>query len=80
VENARREPACEGTFTNESAAVGRFSLSCFHGQFSGNGGYQSKVGSPNDHIIARGQTARGLPVVMVIGLPAQLAASTYGAI
>ena len=80
VENARGEPACEGTFTNEGASAGRFSLSCFHGQFSGNGGYQSKVGAPNDHIIARGQTGRGLPIVMVIGLPAQLAASTYGAI
>jgi hypothetical protein len=80
VENARGEPACEGTFTNENTGVGRFSLSCFHGQFSGSGGYERKAGAPNDHIIARGQTARGLPIVMVIGLPAQLAASTYGAI
>ena len=80
VENVRGEPACEGTFTNESTAVGRFSLSCFHGKFSGNGGYDSKFGAPNDHIVARGQTANGLPIVMVIGLPAQLAASTYGGI
>ena len=80
VENARGEPACEGTFTNESPGVGRFSLSCFHGQFSGNGGYENKTGTPNDHLIARGQTARGLTIVRVIGLPAQLAASTYGAI
>ena len=30
--------------------------------------------------IARGQTSRGLPIVMVIGLPAGLAAGTYGGI
>ena len=59
---------------------GKFSLSCFGGKFSGSGSYQSKIGTPNDHIIARGQTSRGLPIVMVIGLPAQLAAGTYGGI
>jgi hypothetical protein len=80
VENVRQEQVCEGTFTNESAASGRFTLSCFGGKFSGQGEYQNKTGQPNDHIIARGQTARGLPVVMVIGLPSQLAAGTYGGI
>jgi hypothetical protein len=55
-------------------------LSCFGGKFGGTGGYQRKTGAPNDHIIARGQTTQGLPVVMSIGLPAQLAAGTYGAI
>ena len=66
--------------TNDAPGTGRFSLSCFGGKFSGSGGYQSKSGAPNDHIIARGQTVHGLPVVMVIGLPAQLAVATYGAI
>ena len=80
VENVRHEEVCEGTFTNEGPANGKFSLSCFGGRFSGQGGYQSKTGLPNDHIIARGQTARGLPIVMVIGLPAGLAAGTYGGI
>ena len=80
VENIRSEPACEGTFTNETASGGRFSLSCFDGRFGGTGTYESKVGAPNDHIIARGSTRNGQPVVMVIGLPAQLAASTYGGI
>ncbi len=80
VENVRQEQVCEGTFTNESAASGRFSLSCFNGKFAGQGEYQSKIGLPNDHIIARGQTAKGLPVVMVIGLPSQIAAGTYGGI
>ncbi len=61
-------------------AAGQFSLSCFAGKFSGTGNYESKTGAPNDHIIARGQTNRGLPIVMVIGLPAQLAVNTYGAI
>jgi len=80
VDNPRGEQVCEGTFTNEGPANGRFSMSCFAGKFSGSGTYQSKAGAPNDHIIARGQTSRGLPIVMVIGLPAQLAASSYGGI
>jgi hypothetical protein len=65
VDNQRGEQVCEGTFTNNGPA---------------SGSYQSKTGAPNDHIIARGQTGRGLPVVMVIGLPAQLAVATYGGI
>ncbi len=80
VENVRAEQVCDGTFTNEGPNSGKFSLSCFGGKFAGNGSYERKAGAPNDHIIARGQTARGLPVVLVIGLPAQLAAGTYGGI
>jgi hypothetical protein len=80
VENPRAEPVCEGTFTSDGANAGRFSLSCFNGKFSGNGTYQSKVGAPNDHIIGHGQTGRSLPIVLVIGLPSQLAAGTYGGI
>ncbi|MFZ5784077.1 MAG: hypothetical protein ACOY4R_28110 [Pseudomonadota bacterium] len=80
VDNPRGERVCEGTFTNSAPSSGGFSLSCFGGRFSGSGSYESKTGAPNDHIIARGQTSQGLPVVMVIGLPAQLAAGTYGAI
>ncbi len=80
VENPRAEPVCEGTFTAEAAGNGRFSLSCFNGKFSAQGTYQSKAGAPNDHIVARGQTARGLPVVLIIGLPSQLAMGTYGGI
>ena len=78
VDNPRAETVCEGTFTNEGPHSGRFSLNCFNGKFGGNGTYESRVGNPNDHIVARGQTGRGQPVTMVIGLPAQLAASTYG--
>ena len=80
VENVRQEQVCEGTFTNESSGTGKFSLSCFSGKFGGQGTYQSKTGLPNDHIVARAQTARGQPIVMVIGLPSQLAAGTYGGI
>jgi hypothetical protein len=80
VENPRAEQVCEGTFTNDGASNGRFSLSCFNGKFSGAGTYQNKVGAPNDHIVGHGQTGRGLPIVLVIGLPSQLAAGTYGAI
>jgi len=78
VDNPRAEQVCEGTFTNDGPSNGRFSLSCFNGKFSGNGTSESHTGSPNDHIIARGQTQRGQPIVVVIGLPAQLAANMYG--
>lgn len=80
VQNVRSEPVCEGTFTNETTSTGRFSISCFDGKFTGRGTYESKVGAPNDHIIARGSTPNGQPVVLVIGLPAQLAFNTYGGI
>jgi hypothetical protein len=80
VENPRAEQVCEGTFTNDGPNNGRFSLSCFNGKFSGGGTYQNKFGAPNDHIVGHGQTGRGLPIVLVIGLPSQLAAGTYGAI
>jgi len=78
LENPKAEPVCEGTFTNDGPRTGRFSLNCFSGKFAGNGTYETHTGSPNDHIIARGQTGRGQPVVIVIGLPAQLATTMYG--
>lgn len=78
VDNPRAEPVCEGTFTNEGPRNGLFSLSCFNGKFGGSGTYESNTGSPNDHIVARGQTPRGQPIVIVIGLPAQLASNMYG--
>jgi hypothetical protein len=80
VDNPRGEQVCEGTFTNDSPGTGRFSMSCFGGKFSSTGGYQSKTGAPNDHIIARGGTGQGQPVVMVIGLPAQMAGGLYGGV
>jgi len=80
IENPRAEQVCDGTFTNEGVNAGRFSLNCFAGKFAGNGSYQTKFGAPNDHIIGRGQTGRGQPIVLVIGLPSQLAVGTYGAI
>jgi hypothetical protein len=80
VDNSRGERVCDGTFTNDGPANGRFSMSCFGGKFGSNGTYQSKTGSPNDHIIARGHTGQGQPVSMVIGLPAQLAGGLYGGI
>jgi hypothetical protein len=80
VENPRAEPVCDGTFTNDGPHAGRFSLSCFNGKFAGSGTYESRVGNPNDHIVGRGQTGRGQPITLVIGLPSQLAASTYGSL
>jgi hypothetical protein len=78
VDNPRAETVCEGTFTNDGPRSGRFSLNCFNGKFLGNGTYESHIGNPNDHIIARGMTRNGQPVTMVIGLPAQLASNMYG--
>jgi hypothetical protein len=78
VDNPRAEPVCEGTFTNDGPNSGHFSLSCFQGRFTGSGTYESHTGSPNDHILARGQTQRGQPIVVVIGLPSQLASNMYG--
>jgi hypothetical protein len=80
VDNPRGEQVCNGTLTNENPGSGQFSLSCFGGKFAGRGTFESRTGAPNDHIIARGQTGRGQPVTMVIGLPAQLAANTYGSL
>ena len=80
VDNPRGEPVCEGTFTNDGPGAGRYSMTCFNGKFASSGTYQSKAGAPNDHILARGQTGQGQPVTMVIGLPAQLASGTYGAL
>lgn len=80
VNNVRSEQVCEGTFTNEGVNSGHFSLSCFGGKFGGGGTYQNKTGAPNDHIYGQGKTSRGLPLVIVIGLPAQLATTTYGGI
>ena len=50
------------------------SLSCFAGKVLRHGSYQSRIGAPNDHIVAPVPTGRGLPIVMTIGLPAQLCA------
>ncbi|MBM3645218.1 MAG: hypothetical protein FJX02_12860 [Alphaproteobacteria bacterium] len=80
VNNPRSEQACDGTLTTGGGASGEFSLSCFGGRLAARGTFQSKTGQPNDHIVARGQTQRNLPVVLVIGLPSQLAAGHYGGI
>ena len=80
VDNPRAETVCDGTFTNDGPRSGRFSLNCFNGRFAGNGTYESNTGKPNDHIIGRGQTGRGQPITMVIGLPAQLASNMYGSL
>ena len=58
--------------------TGRFSLQLLPRQVRRQRHLESQIGNPNDHIVARGQTGRGQPVTMVIGLPSQLAANTYG--
>ena len=73
VVNDSGEHVCNGTFTPESRRAGKFSLTCFKGYFSGNGSYERKSGDRGNSFIARGQTARGLPVMLVVGRPAGIA-------
>jgi hypothetical protein len=70
VTNEQGEQVCNGTLTTDSRRAGQFSLSCFGGFFSGKGRYERKAGDRPDSFIARGQTARGLPVMLVVGRPA----------
>ena len=69
VVNESGEQVCNGTFTLESRRAGKFSLTCFKGYFSGNGTYERKSGDRGNSFIARGQTARGLPIMLVVGTP-----------
>src|SRR5688572_33306436 len=70
VTNDQGEQACTGAFTTESRRAGQFSLRCFDGQFSANGNYERKAGDRIDSFIARGRTAQGLPIMLVVGKPA----------
>lgn len=69
VVNETGEQVCNGTFTSESRRSGKFSLTCFKGYFSGNGNYELKQGDRRANFIARGQTAHGLPIMLVVGKP-----------
>ncbi|WP_428664118.1 hypothetical protein [Reyranella sp.] len=73
VVNESGEQVCSGTFTTEARRSGKFSLSCFKGYFSGNGNYERKAGDRGNSFIARGQTARGLPLMLVVGRPSGIA-------
>jgi hypothetical protein len=76
VENEHGEQVCSGTFTKEGRYTGKFSLSCFGGYFGSNGNYERKTGDPINHFIARGLTARDLPIMLVVGRPS----GTYGSL
>lgn len=69
VANEGGEQVCNGTFTAESPRTGKFSLTCFKGSFSGNGTYQRKAGDRRDSFVARGHTARGQRIMLVVGKP-----------
>ena len=69
VANESGEQVCNGTFTAESRRGGKFSLTCFKGYFSGSGAYEHKRGDRRNSFIARGQTAQGLPIMLVVGRP-----------
>ena len=69
VANQGGEQVCNGTFTADSPRTGKFSLTCFEGSFGGNGTYERKAGDRRDSFIARGQTARGQRIMLVVGKP-----------
>lgn len=69
VANEGGEQVCNGTFTADSRRSGIFSLTCFKGAFSGKGTYERKAGDRRDSFIARGQTARGQRIMLVVGKP-----------
>jgi hypothetical protein len=69
VANESSEQVCNGTFTSESRRAGKFSLTCLKGLFSGTGTYEQKAGDRRNSFIARGHTAHGLPIMLVVGTP-----------
>jgi hypothetical protein len=77
VANDSGEPVCNGTFTAQSRRTGAFSLNCLNGYFSGNGTYEQKAGDRRDSFVARGQTARGLPIMLVVGRPSGIAEGQF---
>lgn len=70
IANEGGERVCNGTFAADSPRTGKFSLTCFNGSFGGNGTYERKAGDRRDSFIARGQTARGQRIMLVVGKPA----------
>lgn len=70
VTNEQGEEACTGSFSSDSRRAGQFSLRCFGGQFSAQGSYERKAGDRADSFVARGKTAQGLPIMLVVGKPA----------
>lgn len=73
VANEAGEQVCSGTFTADSPRTGKFSLTCFNGSFGGNGTYERKAGDRRDSFVARGQTARGQRIMLVVGKPSGIA-------
>lgn len=69
VANEGGDKVCNGTFTADSPRRGKFSLACFNGTFSGSGSYERKPGDRRDSFIARGQTAHGQRIMLVVGKP-----------
>jgi hypothetical protein len=77
VANEKGEEVCSGTFTSEARRAGKFSLTCFGGYFSGTGSYQHRAGDRANSFVARGQTAHGLPIMLVVGRPAGIARDQF---
>ena len=77
VDNPRGEQVCEGTFTNDGPATGRFSLSAASAASSAaTAPTRARPARPTTTSSPAARPARGQPVSMVIGLPAQLAGGT----
>jgi len=77
IANENGERVCGGTFTIESPRTGRFSLTCFGGYFSGNGNYERKARDRINSFIARGWTAHGLPIMLVVGRPSGISDNQF---
>lgn len=67
VANESGEQVCTGTLTSETRRAGKFSLTCFNGYFRGSGSYERQAGDRASNFVARGQTAQGLPIMLVVG-------------
>lgn len=79
VHNPGGQQICTGTLTETGGKDSGFTLSCLGGRFAASGkGYLETKAGPWTHQVLRGQTPQGLPVVVVIDLPGQIAFDRYG--
>ena len=77
LDNDSGERVCTGSFTTESRRAGKFTLTCFKGYFTGSGTYEQKGGDGRNNFVARGQTSRGLPIMLVVGRPSGISEGQF---
>jgi hypothetical protein len=76
--NRGGQVVCTGTMNAVASMEGRYSLNCLRGAVVSNGTLVSGARGLPSHSVARGATAQGQPIVLVVGLPAQMAYDTHG--